>query len=295
MPLSKFSQHELEKLKKEFNALITINEKYQFWQEKLKFPYYLSHTLDHAKMIDFFFQGKTSEEREALNNLIIEEVTLKKAFVIYNCEKMKVDLLSRLNNVISPLAVLEEELTKIISAIDSQKIKAKRSNTSNHEEYIRATFFMKGYKDFYLRGKEFDLSIHNPITPNLISLVNGFEIGMYRIYLENKIKNPTTKKFSEEHSETTLKEQILILYFLGILDQLETTNYKNQYHLISKLVNRSQTKVKYALTYFERNSEHNPMTIPNLERVIDLLEKTGYVSAADKAKARLNMEKEKRK
>lgn len=295
MPLTKFSECELQDLKKEFKSLKSAKEKYSFWQEKLNYPYYFTYTLSHSDIVDFYFEGSTPEEIELLNEIIIEEVRRKGTLKIYDTEKMEAEFLVKLQDIVKPLPFIEEELIKTISLIKSQEQNSTRGNLQNVEEYSKAHFFILGYQAYYLKGKEVDLSQHNLSTPNLISLINGSEIAKYRLFLEGKIKNPTSKKFSEEHSETSLKEQILILHFLGILKTLETSNNKNKYHLISKLLNRSESKIKSAITYFERNSEYNPVTVPNLERVIKLFEKTGYSIGSENAKRVLNKEKEKKK
>ena len=162
----------------------------------------------------------------------------------------------------------------------------------NVEEYTKAKFFLNGYQQFYFKGKEIDLTEQNPSTPFLISQVNGNEIAKYQIFIENKIKNPSSKKITE-HSETSLKQQILILHYLGILENLETSTNKNKIHLISKLLNRSESKVKTFLTYLGHNSEHNAITPDNLEYVINLFEKTGYKIPAEKAKTSLGKENKK--
>lgn len=295
MALSKFSESQLQELKKEFKTLNTVSEKYKFWQEKLSFPYYFTYTLSHSEIIDFYFEGNSPGEREILNQIIIDEVSAKGTLKFYDSEKMTGSFALKLQDIVKPIPFIEEELNKIKSLIKSQEQKSHRGEISNVEEYSKAHFFMIGYQDFYLKAREVDLSKHNLSTPNLISLLNGSEIAKYRLFLETKIKNPASKKISEEHSEAYLKEQILILHFLGILKTLETTTNKNKYHLLSRLLNKSESKVKAVITYLDRNSDHNPNTVQNLEKVIALFEKTGYSLAAENAKIALSREKGKRK
>ncbi|WP_423148038.1 hypothetical protein [Rubrolithibacter danxiaensis] len=295
MTLSKFTELELLELKKEFKGLTSVRDKYKFWQEKLNFPYYFTYTLNHSDIFDFYFEGKTPEEIEILNELILEEVRLKGTLKIVDSEKLESDLLTKLSEAVKPFPLLEEELKRVKSIVEKQEQKAAKTNILNAEEYSQSNFFLNGYREYYLKGKEVSLSTQNYSTPNLISLINGCEIAKYQTFIEGKIKNPVGKSLANEHAETSLKQQILILHYLGLLESFETSTNKNKSHIISKLLNRSETKVKAALTYLGHNSDHNPITVSNLEIVVRLLEKTGFENAVAKAKNDLTKAKERKK
>lgn len=284
MSFKSLSNKEIDTLKIQFKKLSSIQEKLAFWQNDLNFPYYLNHQLSHSDIIDFLIHCANPYELEELNSLIIEEVKLKRIYKIIDAEQSQSDILRVISDMTNAIPFLQEKLLEIDKVIELNKVRNHVSNIINPIEYETSGFFNQAFKDKYLKGKDIDLSKPNCSTPNLIALINGAETAKLKLLLEKLIKNPTTKKFNSENEETTLKQQILILYYLRILDSIETDTYKNKNLIISKLLNRSETKVKAVLTYLGRNSEHNPLTTSNLESVIKILETGGFTEQAEKAK-----------
>ncbi|MCJ7447161.1 MAG: hypothetical protein MUO72_05695 [Bacteroidales bacterium] len=95
-----------------------------------------------------------------------------------------------------------------------------------------------------------------------------------------------SKREVQKESETTTKQQVLILYYLGVLKKIDLDTTKKS-KLLSKLINRHEQNIRDCLTYMERmNDEYSEIkTKGNLEAVRSIFEQLGMtkeISLIDK-------------
>ena len=111
----------------------------------------------------------------------------------------------------------------------------------------------------------------------LISLRNQFLIkkeiqDMIDISIEQ------SKRKVSKDSETTTKQQILILEYLGVIKQINLDTIKKA-DLISKLINRNDQNVRCYLTYVVSKpiEESEIKTVENLKVVRKIFEDCGLI------------------
>ena len=105
---------------------------------------------------------------------------------------------------------------------------------------------------------------------------------LIKIREELHLKEFHNKKQKSE--EATHKQQILILHYLGILDQFNITTVKKG-RLFSQLLNRNDKNTEDYIRYVgERVEKNNLKSDKNLEYVYDLFEEIGLISQAEKVK-----------
>lgn len=99
---------------------------------------------------------------------------------------------------------------------------------------------------------------------------------------ENKTSN---KKKSD--IETTTKQQILILHYLGFLDSLKIDENTKKAKLLSVLLNRNVQNIRKELTYIDILKIENSKikTALNLKAILPLFEEMGLPEALNKIRA----------
>ena len=89
----------------------------------------------------------------------------------------------------------------------------------------------------------------------------------------------------QKSEETTHKQQILILHYLGILDQFNIATVKKG-RLFSQLLNRNDKNTEDYIRYVDGKIDgKGNKTINNLEYVYNLFEDLGFRNEATKVKA----------
>lgn len=106
---------------------------------------------------------------------------------------------------------------------------------------------------------------------------------------ENGNLKPTTDNL-------TLKQQILLLDILGVLDLLKDLETTKKSELISNLISKNEQNVRNCLTYYHSSSNQNPLQNPaNPKKILELLEKVGLTQYAEIAKEKLQKSLEEKK
>jgi ribosomal protein S8 len=96
--------------------------------------------------------------------------------------------------------------------------------------------------------------------------------------IDNSIEQ--SRREVQKESETSIKQQVLILYYLGFLKEIDLDTTKKS-KLISKLLNRHEQNIRACLTYIDsvKVEESDIKTKGNLEVVRNIFEQVGMANA----------------
>ncbi len=94
-------------------------------------------------------------------------------------------------------------------------------------------------------------------------------------YLKEKINSiketePQETGKKSIHKGLTHKRQVLILYYLGFIDNIPLDSDQKKGKLISRIVDKSEKNTKDQFTYWNINSDHSPIKKNNLQFVYNL-------------------------
>ncbi len=101
--------------------------------------------------------------------------------------------------------------------------------------------------------------------------------------LRAELQKETDEKTSSKKEETTIKQQLLILHYMGILKNIDLPNTKKA-KLLSTLLNKTEQDIREVLTYIEGKKEESKKikSKDNLEFVKKHFEKLGMNEAIEK-------------
>jgi hypothetical protein len=94
--------------------------------------------------------------------------------------------------------------------------------------------------------------------------------------LENEVKKRKSKE-----KETSEKQQLLILHYLGFIDKIDLTTIKKA-ELLSSLLNKNNQNIRNDLTYINGKGKENIFTEDNIKFVYELFKKVGLSDIAKK-------------
>jgi hypothetical protein len=282
MPLKKFSPEQLNKLKTEFDSLYSIPEKFAFWESKFRIKYaFVGNVYSLADFADFLIVPKTSQEIEEFNYLIFEHalslelVRPKKKILHYE------DLINliniRLKEMKEPLVLFKYKLNNIDDLVlKYNEFVNNNHNMSEFEVFERTSFWLHGFNEFYQKGNEIELTKRTYNYKNLIALHNGCETAKFKLYIERNIELLENKQTPRFQNELSLKRQLLILEYSGMLKPLDKLLIKNKEKILSLLLNKSENSIKIELTKLQKQSPaYGIKTKENLQFLFDLFEQTG--------------------
>jgi hypothetical protein len=308
MTLDDFTPEQLNELREKFQALPKIEERLAFWKDTFRVRFSLFTELSHynkltssqEQLLNKFYINPFPGEAEKLNLLILEEIKeldkIRPNPLLIDYDAIKTALDEKLSTSKRPIPLLEKELESVneeVSKWEEQEPasffefdKAKRNNAKSA--------WMIGYNDSYLHGKEFELET---ITNNAVYIAqyhNGYYTGELKYYIQEKIKNPTIKKVSAANKETSLRQQLLLLRFTGLLDNINDWKGKDKSKFLSILLNRNEKNIETALaTLYYDKAKSETWTPTNLKFLIDKLAEIGLSNKAEELKIRLiKLEKE---
>ena len=128
----------------------------------------------------------------------------------------------------------------------AEKTAAKKTSAFSN----RGNWFVYGYEKHYLDNKEIDTDNRIFDLPNLIEALNGVTIAKYKEYLEEQ-----TEKFKEEPDlkkeagSISIKQQLIILYYLGSLETVQQSEHSTKKALfLSRLLNKDTQNVRKELS-----------------------------------------------
>jgi hypothetical protein len=231
MPFRKFSDDELIQLRNEFAQLITIEEKFCFWSERIRINYMWvgtdrvpkSGTTNH-----FIIFPKSGEETEEFNFHLLRQVRyqdslLRTEKVIYEYDSLVSRLKEKLKDVVKQKPLLEDELKWIEQQVEKYKVLSATIDKGDDCFFNLSLSkgWLKTFNDFYLKELEPDFSKEDHNYASILGTYSGCEIAKYKTYVERKIAEVENRQSPLSREEVSLKRQLLILYYTGYIDRLQ--------------------------------------------------------------------------
>lgn len=290
-----YTTEQMSTLEKEFDSLTTVEERLDFWREKLRFRYTLWSDLEYwgksyaffEQRLDHFYIRHSSratvrEETERLNLLMLDEVkemdliSAKKKLLDFDELKARID--EKISEAVRPIPILENEL-KLINELIGENRQEEKNPYLNIEIIKRNEIkkaWLRGFDEYYYNGKEPDYQRTTSETVFLVGVHNGNTIAKYMEHLESRLKNPSIKKVSASKKETSLKQQLLMLRHTGMLQYFDGWQQKDKEYFLATLLNRSPQTIKEAFIDLYRDRLGNEIwTENNLSFLINHFSKIG--------------------
>lgn len=263
-------EEEIKKLETEFSQLITIEEKFLFWSERLPFPFYRSPTC--AFKVNFPIDGKTVEETERINLLNHKQYSERFDLLdmpVHDFEKMKDSFQGKYVNTVNQREYLESEIKSL------EKKVAERDGHIDEIHDKTNSFFDKGYSDFYFENRKPDLGNEVIGIIKLVALMNGYVFAQYHNYLKGLLNKPVAK------DKFTHIEQILILEYLCIVKK--GTNDRRKAEIYAPIIQRDIETTRILFSSFWSDK-----TVKNMTVVYNYFDKNGLTDQAKEAKIELD-------
>lgn len=259
-------------LSKEFNKLNSIEQKFNFWREKLRCLYDVDKFVNHPEIEYFRIIPKDNKEIAIINKLCLQKFQDNQDIETF--EKLKVAFENKLEQTKNKLRLIEVQKRNIDNLVDEKKIYNYKSDKVLNDSFLEAYF------DYYVNLKIPDLSNEVYSIKRLIGLNSGYIFACYHNYLDELLKQERNKdNVIKKEPEITVNQQLLILHYLGFinkLDSLQRIGYKNKNLpdkdgkdiIISKLLNSKQ---EYIRTKLSKNC-NNIKTQNDIEFVRNIFE-----------------------
>jgi hypothetical protein len=251
-------------LEKEFKELGTIEDKFNFWLEKLKLRYclWLNKPLEEYKV--FKIIPENDQEIEKLNTLSLNQYKeIDRMFTpaqkILEFEELKSNFFKKREETANQKNYIEYEIKKI------ENLVIEKENSKEPFEEELNNFFLFGYKEYYLNNKAPDLKRRVFCIENLLEWFNGYVIAQYHQFLNVSLKKPVEK------DQFLHIVQMLILDYLGVGKRIENNSQKAE--IYAALIRRdSETTRQY---FSKLNDRELAKTAKNLNIILDFFKKAG--------------------
>lgn len=250
-------------LTSEFNKLETIDEKLDFWYDKLKFDFCHFDRFVLSDINDFRIEPESENEFEYINtrnlNRYKEGIHLfhgENRFLEF--EERKEGFLAKNENVANKDIFLNEEIRKLNSYIDQEEIKANQSPIS------KSHFLIVTYRQYIEQGV---IQIWNKRIvelENLIESDKGLTLAKYKEFLED-YRSPKKPELKKNYSHAV---QILILDYLGFNKNLVNTKKAKLY---APIINRD---IETTRQLFSEINNHK--TLNNLNLILSYFTELGF-------------------
>ncbi len=271
----KIPKGELIELEKEFSNLKSIDERMNFWLDKLKIPYYMWSHYPQTQISNFMIEPKKKNEIEEINKKVLEQIEYRrggnrKKRTVFNFEEMKEDFLELLEKSQNKSALIEREKERI-------KVIREEQCVSKPPAYAQGNFFTTCFDNYFINNEVPDYSKMTHEYQNLVAMNNGFVIAKYLMFLNELLEKPiTTKK-----EEPTHILQMMILHYLGIGKGIENNTQKAEFY--STIIRRDVNKTRQMFSNFSDGE-----TEKNFNFLIDFFTKYGFKKEAQLVKYDLN-------
>lgn len=250
-------------LKLEFDQLKTVDEKLDFWYDKLKIDFSNFDQCEMYDIQDFWIEPTNENEFEFVNTRNLDHYKLGLQFVegknrFQDFEERKEAFLKIFENIPNKDSFINEEIRKLNSFIDQEEIKANQSPNS------RSRFLIATYKQYIESGI---VQIwNNKIVElgNLIESDKGLTLAKYKEFLED-YRSPKKPELKKTYSHAV---QILILDYLGFHKDLVNTKKAKLY---SPIINRDIETTRQLFSEI-----NNYKTLNNLNLILSYFTELGF-------------------
>jgi hypothetical protein len=244
-----------ESLKLEFDQLETIDQKYDFWSEKLERNYFLWALYEQDNIKDFLIFPKNASETEMLNKRIYSDYCLvvSENKTLINWKKSFIDQIEKATD---KEILIEYELNNIDNIIFKRK---QVSISDNMHQYEKNRYFIGGYEDYLLWKKEIDWKEGVYQAHLLLEKNQGVEWAKYREFVKTYLKQEKTRP----EIKLTGEQKVLALIYLGFGNQTTTAVQKADLfeYFIDNFKSKSIQKIFNSTTDYEDEK--------NLDALID--------------------------
>lgn len=268
-------------LEEEFKNLRTIEEKFNFWLERLKLHYclWLNKPLEEYKVFQIYPENQL--EIEKLNTMSLNQYKERfrmftPARKILEFEELKSNFYKELEESTNKKNYIEYEIKKIENIVFEKEI-----SKDEFEKELNG-FFLFGYKKYYLNNIPPDLQKGIHSIENLLEWYNGYVIAQYHLFLNVKLKKPVEK------NQFSHVVQMIILEYLGIGENTKIDRERAE--IYAPLINRD---VETTRVYFYKLGQEK--SIYNLKIVRDYFEKAGLTDKMNRVQEDIESEKAKEK
>ncbi len=217
----KITPEERTILKTEFDQLQTVEQKYNFWEEKFNIKYAYFFTFIGVEINDFMIWPKTEPEIAILNRLIYSDYnSLSVGRKQKKDQFCKETFAKEISSIENKEAFVEYEIKRID---DYVFIRKQPSKYGVHEEDTNNRFFIAGFENYLLRKQEFDWGEQVYEAPHLLQMIKGIELAKYREFVTNY--NKADKKKPE--IKLTGEQKFLLLHYLNFGNEVKANTNRS--------------------------------------------------------------------
>lgn len=286
-------------LKTEFDKLQTIDEKYNFWQDKFDLNYSLNRhdNIQEHTFEEFVIKPRDGKEIEELNKRVYNDWL---EFVPWFSEKSKIakwreDFESEIESVPNKGQYIGYEIRRIDDYVLEQNKPAKN---------VKGIFggsvrmdFVASYERYLKYKQELEWGVNVCDPYRFSERLKGIECAKYREFLDSYIDKEETQseiRGTGEHSTSkknalTLNQQLLVLCYLGLMEAIKEFGLPNtkSAKIISAVTNGDSENIRKELSNinYKRISEARIATKENLKRILTYFEETGLTEIANRIKS----------
>ena len=305
----KFLAKNKKEFLKNFKSIKSVNDKFIFWEKHLKVKYIYffiatsnsvsslgsRYTEPYKELYDFRIIA-TENEILIYNDLILKKYVETfqmnpKNSKLYNLDILKDDFENKLIDVINKKDYIEQEINKLnlqVIKLSSPCVPYSSLDTSH-------TFFSAGFKQNYYNNIELDLSKRAFYDiENIVAYLNGEVISIFLKYIKSTLENLNPKKLKSDES-LSIQEQILILDYLGVLNEISTINTdEKKAKLISLLIGKNYQNTRalissiYSLKHSKVPAEKRVIN-KRLVKIAELFKTVGLLNLSDTVESDLGL------
>lgn len=273
-------QDERSRLKAEFDPLESIEQKYNFWADKLERNYFLWAFYEQDNIKDFQIVPKNESETEILNKLIYSDYSLVNS-ANKKLNARKKSFIEQIETCPDKEAFIDYEIKNIEDIIFKRK---QNSFSEDMNQYEKDNFFIRGYEDYLLKKKEIDWKESVYQAHLLIEKIHGIEWAKYREFVKTYLRQEKTKS----EIKLTGEQKVLALIYLGFGNNTTTAVQKADLfeYFIDNFKSKSIQKIFNSTTDYEDEK--------NLDSLIDFFRSLKMNSIARNLEDKMEKQKQKR-
>ena len=262
-----YTEEKIKQLEIEFDQLNSIEEKFNFWSEKLNMPFYNWSECEFTSM--FLISGKSEGETEKINRFSLSQYVknageLKKK--VYDIVILQNSFYQKYDEIINQSQYIEFEIRKL-----EQRV----AERDGHKDVLHDktnSYFDNGYSGFYFENKKPELGKEVLEIKRLIALMNGYVFAKYHNFLKGLQNKPVAK------NQFTHIQQMLILEYLEIAIHIKD-NAAKKAEIYAPIMRRDIETTRQLFSQIRTEK-----TKKNMSVIYDFFMKNGYPNQAQKVK-----------
>lgn len=254
-------------LKSEFDKLETIEQKLDFWYEKLKIDFCDFDQCEMSDIKDFWIEAQTEDEFEFINSRNLSAYKEKLEFIqgkgaVISFEELEEAFLEKIEAVKNKDLFIEEKLKDLDAFVEKKGIESAKNSPS------KSSLFVSIYRQYLVHGNEPIWNYGICETKNLFESDRALTLAKYKEFLEDyraqlKTGIPKIPRFTHD-------QQMFILDYLQVNNNLD--NVKRGL-LYARILNRDPETTRQRFSSLENNK-----TVKNLSPILSLFTELGLIN-----------------